>query len=212
MLTTLTRTETSTLIDGPTGKLEVALSAPTEKPRRGFAVVCHPHPLHGGNMHNKVVTTLVRLFQHLGLYTVRFNFRGVGQSEGFFDEGRGEVKDLLAVIDWVRLEHPDIDVWLAGFSFGSFVAAQAALDLPVKQLVTVAPPVEHFPMRSLPPILCPWVIVQGELDEVVPPAAVFDWAEHRNPKPTLIRLPKADHFFHGQLQLLRAELEAVLKG
>lgn len=211
MISSLTSTEVIHLIDGPVGKLEVAFSESVGSARHALGIVCHPHPLHGGTMYNKVVTTIVKTFQQLGLHTVRFNFRGVGHSEGYFDEGKGEAKDLLAVIDWVQKERPDIEIWLAGFSFGSYVAAQVALDVPVKCLVTIAPPVEHFPMRSLPPITCPWVVVQGELDEVVPPAAVFDWAEHRDPKPTIVRLPKADHFFHGQLHLLRAELETVLR-
>src|SRR5690606_10580035 len=105
-------------------------------------------------MYKKVVTTLVKTFQGLCLITHRFNFRGVGQSEGVFDYGNGELQDLFSVIDWVQREHAGTDFWLAGFSFGSFVAAKAATTFPAKALVTVAPPVENFPMLELPPILC----------------------------------------------------------
>jgi alpha/beta superfamily hydrolase len=142
----------------------------------------------------------------MGVTTVKFNFRGVMRSEGRFDQGNGELEDLLAVIDWVQQQRVKNEIWLAGFSFGAFIAARAATQIPINKLVTVAPPVENFPMQHLPPITCPWVLVQGELDDVVSPKAVFDWAETRNPKPTIIRFPQAGHFFHGQLSELRADI------
>ena len=161
-------------------------------------------------MTNKVVTTLIKAFQAFGLNTIRFNFRGVGKSEGKFDEGNGELQDLLAVIDWVEKENGQQKIWLAGFSFGAFIAASAATQVTVDRLVTVAPPVEHFPMRDLPPITCPWILVQGEKDDVVPSDAVIAWAENRNPKPRIIRFPEAGHFFHGQLTELRTRVEEAL--
>ena len=209
MITTLTKDETSHLIDGPAGKLELITAELKGKPRGAWGIVCHPHPLFGGTMHNKVVTTLAKTFQHLGLNTVRFNFRGVGRSEGKYDEGNGELDDLLTVIDWMQQEHEQ-SIWLAGFSFGAYIAAKAATQIPAKKLVTVAPPVQHFPMRELPPIMCPWILVQGEQDDVVPPDEVFAWAEKRHPKPIILRFPEASHFFHGQLGELQSRLEAVL--
>jgi alpha/beta superfamily hydrolase len=211
MMTTQMK-EATQLIDGPSGKLEVAVSEPTGEERSAWGIVCHPHPLYGGTMHNKVVTTLAKTFQGMGVTTVRFNFRGVMRSEGSFDQGNGELDDLLAVIDWVQRERLKNEIWLAGFSFGAFIAAKAATQIPVNKLVTVAPPVQHFPMQNLPPITCPWVLVQGELDDVVPPKEVFEWAESRQPQPIIIRFPQAGHFFHGQLGELRMRIEEALRG
>lgn len=216
MISTYTTTEIVTFIPGPAGKLELmvaSLSKEEEEEKPGaWGIVCHPHPLHGGTMLNKVVTTLTKTFQGLGVSTVRFNFRGVGRSEGEFADGIGEQDDLLAVIDWVQREHKEREIWLAGFSFGSYVVAKASTTIPVATLVTVALPVTHFPMQSLPPITCPWVLVQGELDEVISPAAVFKWAESRVPPPIILRFPDAGHFFHGQLGQLRERLAWVLSG
>lgn len=210
MITTQTKEQTQ-LINGPAGKLEVAINEATAPEHSAWGIVCHPHPLYGGTMHNKVVTTLAKTFTGMGVTTVRFNFRGVMRSEGGFDQGNGELDDLLAVIDWVQQVHIKNEIWLAGFSFGAFIAAKAATQIPVNKLVTVAPPVQHFPMQHLPPITCPWVLVQGELDDVVPPKEVFAWAEARNPRPTIIRFPQAGHFFHGQLSELRAQITAALQ-
>lgn len=210
MHTKLAPNETANMIQGPAGKLEIAVGTPTGVEREAIGIVCHPHPLHGGTMYNKVVTTLARAFQGKGLTTVRFNFRGVGQSQGEFDHGRGEVDDLLAVVKWLQAEIGNKELWLAGFSFGAFIAASGAVQLPVKKLVTVAPPVEHFPMRNLPPILCDWVVVQGEKDDVVPAAEVLAWAESRVPQPVIIRFPESGHFFHGLLGELRVRVEEAL--
>ena len=211
MHTKLAPNETANIIKGPAGKLEVAIGTPTGVEREAIGVVCHPHPLHGGTMYNKVVTTLAKSFQGLGLTTVRFNFRGVGQSQGEFDHGKGEVDDMLAVVKWLQSEMGHKELWLAGFSFGAFIAASGAVQLPVKKLVTVAPPVEHFPMRDIPPILCDWVVVQGEKDDVVPPDVVIAWAESRMPPPKIIRFPEAGHFFHGALGELRVRVEEALR-
>lgn len=206
------RTETAELIKGPAGQLEVVQAGPIGEERKAFGIVCHPHPLFGGTMDNKVVTTLVKTFQCLGLPTTRFNFRGVGRSEGQFDHGKGELEDLMAVIEWMQAQHKNCDIWLAGFSFGGYVAAKAATQLPIKKLVTIAPSVQHFPGQSLPPIKCKWVLVQGDKDDVVPAADVYAWAQSREPKPIILRFPEAGHFFHGQLVELRTRLEEVLVG
>lgn len=208
---TFAKKETIHLIDGPVGKLEVVVSEPLKEPIGALGIVCHPHPLYGGTMDNKVVTTLVKMFQHLGLYAVRFNFRGVGRSEGAFDYGDGELDDLVTVIQWMQQQQVNQEIWLAGFSFGAYVAARAATELPINRLVTVAPAVQRFPMHRLSEIHCPWVLVQGEKDDVIPPDEVFKWAESRDPKPIIIRFPEAGHFFHGQLGELRTRLEEALK-
>lgn len=210
MITTLGVTEKTKTIHGPEGLLEMVVGEPSSIDKNAWGIVCHPHPLFGGTMNNKVVTTLVKVFQALGLYTVRFNFRGVGGSEGKFDNGNGELEDLLAVVDWVQRERPKKEIWLGGFSFGASIAAKAATQIPIARLVTIAPAVEHFPLDTLPPITCPWILVQGEKDDVVSPQAVFDWVETRDPKPTVIRFPEAGHFFHGQLGELRTQLEQAL--
>ena len=211
MITTKITNETTSTIQGPAGLLELAYAEPTSEKRNALGIVCHPHPLHGGTMNNKIVTTLAKMFHGLGLFTVRFNFRGVGKSEGRFDQGQGELEDLLAVIDWVQREKNHHEIWLSGFSFGASIALKAATQLPIHRLIAVAPPVDHFAMRSLPPVLCPWILVQGEKDDVVPAEAVLAWAEHRQPKPHIIRFKEAGHFFHGQLTELRVEIENALR-
>jgi uncharacterized protein len=211
MLTTLAKNETHILIEGPQGKLEMAVGTPEKTAHGAWGIVCHPHPMFGGTMHNKVVTTLIKVFNHFGLSTVRFNFRGVGQSEGEYDKGNGELDDLLTVMNWVLSQRMNQEIWLAGFSFGAYVALRAATQREeVKKLVTIAPPVENFPMLNLPPVTVPWILVQGEQDDVVPPEKVLAWAESRDPKPHIIRFPDAGHFFHGQLQELRTQIEAAL--
>lgn len=213
MITTIIHNEVATTIHGPAGQLEVLTAEPLiAMPRRAWGIVCHPHPLYGGTMHNKIVTTLSKVFRDLGAVSVRFNFRGVGKSEGKYDNGEGELDDLLAVVDWVLQERPDHEIWLAGFSFGAYIALQAATRIPIAKLVTVAPPVNHFHLEQLPAITCQWLLVQGERDEVVPPQEVFAWAEKRDPKPTIIRFPNATHFFHGELQALHTQLVEALGG
>lgn len=211
MILTLSKHETSQLIPGPAGELELIIARPEVPERGAWGVVCHPHPLFGGSMYNKVVATLAKTFLGLGLSTVRFNFRGVGKSEGQFDHGEGEVYDLLSVIEWVLQDRPDHQIWLAGFSFGAYVAAKAATKIPVAKLITIAPPVKDLHMENLPPITCPWILVQGEKDDIVPAEEVLTWAEKREPKPLIIRFPQAGHFFHGQLVELRERLVEALQ-
>jgi alpha/beta superfamily hydrolase len=209
MISTI-KEELAYFIQGPAGQIELMMSEPIAKNHHALGIVCHPHPLFGGTMHNKVVTTLVKTFQHLGLNTIRFNFRGVGLSEGEFDNAVGELDDLLAVVAWVRREDPAREIWLAGFSFGSYIATMAATQIPVTKLVVVAPPVQNFFMQKLPPVLCPWVLVQGDLDDVVSPDEAITWGESCVPKPVIIRMPEAGHFFHGQLSELQKNLLDVL--
>jgi len=191
-------------IDGPAGRLECLADVPEgDSQRPATAVLCHPHPQYGGTMRNKVVTIMERSLRELGLRTVRFNFRGVGDSEGQFDDGDGETGDLLAVIDWLRRVRPDDDLWLGGFSFGSYIALKAAQDLPVRQLISIAPPVERYGFADLQPPNCPWLVVQGDEDDVVSPDAVTAWAEKLGSDADLVMMEGAGHFFHRRLMDLR---------
>lgn len=202
--------ENKQLLAGPAGQLEMLCDTAEHAPNNIAAIVCHPHPLFGGTMQNKVVTTLVKAYRELGLkYIIRFNFRGVGQSSGTYAEGIGEQLDLQVIVDWVRQYTPTI--WLAGFSFGSYVAASAAGKINCQHLTCVAPPVERFDFTAIANFTCPWLVVQGEQDEVVAPAAVFQWLAKLTHQPTIIRLPEASHFFHGQLINLRTELTQQLR-
>jgi len=184
-------------LPGPAGELALAIDQPAAAPL-GVAVVCHPHPQHGGTMDNKVVQTLARAFVQLGYTSVRFNFRGVGGSAGSWDEGRGEVDDALAVITAQRAAGRPL--LLAGFSFGGYVASQAAARLaePATRLVLVGPAAVNFPVAPVP---ADTLVVHGELDDVVPLTAVFDWARPQALPVTV--LPGAGHFFHGQLPVLK---------
>ena len=191
-------------LTGPAGKLEVLTDFPAEEPvRPAVAVLCHPHPRHGGTMRNKVVTIMERALRELGLPTVRFNYRGVGESEGEFDDGDGETADLKVVVDWVRRVQPEADLWLGGFSFGAYITVKAAQDLPVRQLISIAPPVERYGFENFVPPNCPWLVVQGDEDDVVSPEAVVSWAEALDQTPSLVMMEGTGHFFHRRLMDLR---------
>lgn len=198
---------------GPAGKLEVTTDVPeADLARQGTVVICHPYPPEGGTMRNKVVTMLERSLRESGLATVRFNFRGVGASEGAFDDGRGEAEDLAAVVEWVRRVHPHDALWLAGFSFGSHIALSRAVSLAADALILVAPPVGRgydFDAIELP--ACPWLVVQGEADEVVEPDAVFEWLDGIDATPTVIRMPETSHFFHRRLMDLRGAVKNAVR-
>ncbi|NDY92653.1 alpha/beta hydrolase [Ideonella livida] len=192
------------VLDGPVGALSVAVDEPHPAPAaglRGVAVICHPHPLHGGTMDNKVAQTLARAFLALGYRAVRFNFRGVGDSQGQWDGGRGEVDDALAVIAAQRL--PGLPLALAGFSFGAYVASQAGARLPpeaaAERLVLIGPATVNFEVAAVP---ADTVVVHGEADEVVPLQATLDWARPQH-LPVVV-VPGVGHFFHGQLSLLKS--------
>ncbi len=193
---------------GPAGRLECIVDLPEpEDARPATFVICHPHPQHGGTMHNKVVTIMERSMRELGLNTVRFNFRGVGESEGTYDDGYGETDDLFAVTEWVRRSRPDDQLWLGGFSFGSFITLRAAQNLKLGQLVSIAPAVSRFSFADLHRPDCPWLIIQGDEDEVVNFNEVRDWVEQVDPPPDFIVMPRAGHFFHRRLMDLRGLLK-----
>ena len=200
----------SILLPGPAGALELACALPEGPQRGGVAIIAHPHPLQGGTMHNKVVTITERALLELGLATVRFNFRGVGRSEGVHDNGNGEADDLVAIAQWVRTQRPGDTLWLAGFSFGSYVTLRAAGRVRPAQLVLIAPPVGRWDFVDVAAPTCPWLIVQGEEDEVVDANAVFAWAANLEPRPQLVRMPETGHFFHRRLMDLRGVLKNAL--
>jgi uncharacterized protein len=189
-------TLTRRLVRGPAGAIEVDVNDPGV-PHRGIALVAHPHPLQGGTKDNKVVTTLARALFGLGHVALRPNFRGVGGTEGTHDEGRGETKDLLAVAAWARHEFGDLPLVLGGFSFGSFVQTRVAAHLPGARLVLAGPAVGRFPAATVPPDT---LVVHGEHDDVVPLAAVLDWARPQH-LPVVV-IPGGEHFFHGRLTQL----------
>jgi len=195
-------------IDGPVGRLEAILEHSTAEEPLAAVVVCHPHPQHGGTMHNKVAHTLGRAFVRAGFASLRFNFRGTELSEGEFDEGNGELDDALAVVAWARARYPDSIFWLAGFSFGAAIAVKAAVVTEVDGLVSVAPAISRFATGLESQPACPWLIVQGDQDELVDVEETVAWVDGLEPGPELLIIPDGEHFFHGRLNELR---EAVQK-
>ena len=185
-------------LDGHAGKMQCILDLPEGAPR-GIALVAHPHPLYGGTMENKVAQTLARTFVNLGYAAARFNFRGVGESEGVHDDGRGEVDDMEIMYKHMRAQYPDLPVALTGFSFGTFVQAQFQQRLttaghPAERLVLVGTAAGKWPM---PPVPQDTILIHGELDDTITLQEVFDWARPLDIPVTVI--PGADHFFHRKL-------------
>jgi len=188
-------------VAGPSGSLEAAIEDVQGAPRF-LAVICHPHPLHQGTMDNKVVTTLSRTLARAGALSARFNYRGVGASEGRYDGERGELDDALAVIAWLREQRGHtLPLFIAGFSFGGAIAYRAASVMGPAALVTVAPAHTRIPEDASPP-RCPWLLVQGGADDVIPAETVLAWARRHTPVPQLEMLEDAGHFFHGKLPAL----------
>ncbi len=207
--------EESVLISGPAGQIESIVHQGDETGHFAgqnlLVVICHPHPVHGGTMDNKVVTTLMRTYRDLGVHVLRFNFRGVGSSEGLFDNAIGELQDLLSVIAWVKQIMPDIVLLLAGFSFGSSIAAQACYQVDnVRHLVLVAPPVERYPYDHEGRFPCALVVIQGDKDERVFAEGVYTWLGTLDSPTELLRYPEAGHFFHGYLVQMKTDLTRIL--
>lgn len=195
-----------TFINGPAGKLEAIISKPSEiTDTTPLIVISHPHPLYGGTMTNKVVHILAKTFSEMAI-TVRFNFRGVGQSEGEFAQGIGESEDLLAVVEEVQKWHPAGPLWLAGFSFGAYVSWRVLPGTAAEKLLLVAPPVSMYPFEEKPEITIPWVVIQGGQDEVIDSQAVQQWLDRQNSAPVVIWMEEAGHFFHGRLNDIREKL------
>ena len=188
-------------VAGPAGRIECAVDSPQSSPR-GFAVIAHPHPQFGGTLDNKVVQTLARAFVELGYEAWRPNFRGVGQSEGRYDEGRGELEDLAAVVAQMN----DKRIVLAGFSFGAAMQARLAAQVKAQRLVLVGTAVINF---DVPPVPRGSLVIHGEQDTTVPLAAVLDWARPQD--LPLVVVPGAEHFFHRRLHILRDIVESYCR-
>jgi alpha/beta superfamily hydrolase len=203
----LTRADKKIFLSGPAGQLEAIISQPDTARQDAVAIICHPHPLHGGTMHNKVVHTVAKAYQSLAIPALRFNYRGVGESEGSYGDAIEETEDLHAVMQWAQQQYPAAKIYLIGFSFGSYVALRATAlyqqHFSIPQLILIAPPIERFPYHqhifAKPPI----VVLQGEADDVVAPEATYAWVADHPYTPQLIRLPGVEHFFHGQLDNLK---------
>jgi uncharacterized protein len=181
------------LLAGAAGNLETLVNDPGDG-RRGLALIAHPHPLYGGTLDNKVVQTLAKAFFAQGCVAVRMNFRGVGASDGVFDEGRGETEDWLQVVQAMRTMFGQLPLTLAGFSFGAFVQSRVAAQLQPERLVLVAPAVGRFAVERVP---VGTLVIHGEEDDVVPLREVLEWARPQT-LPVVV-LPGAGHFFHGHL-------------
>ena len=188
-------------VAGPAGRIECAVDSPDSSPR-GYAVIAHPHPQFGGTLDNKVVQTLARAFVELGYEAWRPNFRGVGESEGRYDEGRGEVEDLAAVVAQIN----DQRIVLAGFSFGAAMQARLAARANPARLVLVGTAVVNF---DVPPVPRGSLVIHGEQDTTVPLAAVLDWARPQD--LPLVVVPGAEHFFHRRLHILRDVVESYCR-
>ena len=201
----LTR-ETPVEIAGPVGPLE-ALYLDSPAPH-GLALLCHPNPVQGGTMMNKVISTLQRTARDAGLSTLRFNYRGVGASAGNHDMGTGEVDDALAAAHWLRARHPDLPITLLGFSFGGFVAASLGGRLEAQgetlaRLIMVAPAVMRLRDEDALPLACPLTVIQPETDEVIDPQLVYDWSSALTRPHELLKVAECGHFFHGKLPELK---------
>lgn len=205
--------EQALTISGPAGGLECLFAQPAGwQPHDPISICCHPHPLHGGSLHNKVVHTLAKTFIQLDSAVLRFNFRGVGESQGEFAQGEGEQADLLAVVAWLQQHYPMAALWLSGFSFGAYVAVMAHARIQPVRLLLVAPAVDMYPQMQAVDVQCTdWILVQGGQDEIVSPSAVANWLKQQRHKPRLIWLEDAGHFFHGQLTRLQQRILASWK-
>lgn len=191
---------------GLAGQLEVILTVPDNVDKRYIAILGHPHSLQGGTMNNKVVTTLARTFKELKIASLRFNFRGVGESAGTYDDGIGESDDMLHLARQWQQEIPDARFIFAGFSFGSYVAYRTAAQLPHSLLITIAPPVHHFDYTQFSPAPNPWIVLQGDKDEVVPEQLVLNFVANASPPLPLLCFAETGHFFHGKLIDLKTRL------
>lgn len=193
-------------IEGSAGPIEAMIERPPGARADAIAICCHPHPLYGGTMQNKVVHTLARAAQDQGIASLRFNFRGVGASAGSHDHGEGESEDAMAIADWCRRELGATRLWSLGFSFGSFVAFRLATERDAALLVTVAPPVQRFDFTKLVAPRCPWLVIQGDADDIVDHRQVLGWTGAVRPAPEVRIIAGAEHFFHGRLTEMRSVL------
>ena len=199
------------LLQGPVGQLESLLDLPASDAVDGAAVICHPHPQHGGTMHNKVAHTLARAFVRSGFAALRFNFRGTEGSGGSYDNAVGELDDARAALEWMQQRYPDVPLWLGGFSFGAAIAVRAALTNDVSGLISVAPAIYRFANGLERQPQCPWLVIQGDQDELVDVDETIEWFNSLSPGPELLIVPGAEHFFHSRLADLRTAVMAFIE-
>ncbi len=200
------------ILRGPAGDLEaVTHTAEQESTHpaigKATAIICHGVIQNAAHMHNKVVMMMDRSMRELGINTIKFDFRGVGASEGEYDAGHGESQDLLAVAAWVKTVQPDHDLWLGGYGFGCYVTIRACQKLDIKHLISISPPVERYDFESLPEPQCPWLVIQGMDDDKVNPEAVYKWVDSNQTPPQLIRIPDANNDYHRHLMDLRGVIK-----
>ena len=200
------------MLSGPSGLLEAILETPADRKIIGCGVVCHPHPQQGGTMHNKVAHTLARAFVNRHIAALRFNFRGVGKSEGNYDEARGELQDALAAASWIRHRYAGLPLWFGGFSFGAAIAIRAGAESGAAGLISVAPAVSRFAGGMSKQPACPWLIVHGDKDELVNIDETIEWVQTLGPGPVLEVFEDTGHFFHGRLLRLRGSVENFIDG
>lgn len=207
----LPNTKETVFIDGPLGQLEALVTLPKSSDAlKGAAVVCHPHPLKEGTMHNKVVHFIAKTFNDCGYGAVRFNYRGVGQSSGKYGEGIGESEDALAVMNWTQDHINSLPLWLAGFSFGGYVALRCSTQKNIRGLITVAPAVNLLDFQALQLPSIPWQMIHGDEDDVVPFNDAAQWYDGLSIQPQLDIMNGAGHFFHGRLNELREHIKQFI--
>ena len=201
------------LLDGEAGAIECLLAAPAAQTEPvGISLICHPHPLYGGALSNKVTYSLAGAALDCGYYAMRFNFRGVGRSQGSHDQGLGEAQDTVLLGHWLRQQYPDLPLLLAGFSFGGFVSLSAAAQLKPQLQVSVAPPFSYFDGRERPAHPgCPWMLIHGLDDDVVPDEQTRAVLGEYQPQPELFSPDGVGHFFHGRLQELRQQVADFIR-
>lgn len=199
----------SLTLPGPAGALEAVLQHREGEIPEVAALVCHPHPLHGGTLHNKVVHRVAATLHEMGAAVLRFNFRGAGKSEGVHDEGRGELEDARAALRWLEQRYPGARRWLAGFSFGSWIAARLAAHEPAERLILVSPPLHRSDFDSMRRSEVPKLVLQGTADDICPPADLEKEFPHWREPKRLVLVDGATHFYDRQLAALG---EALRRG
>lgn len=189
------------MIDGR--QVELALTVPKNLSSNRFGLLAHPHPLHDGTMNNKVVTTVARALRDEGIPSIRFNFRGVGQSDGEFDRGIGEAQDLAKLGSIIRESFEVSDIISAGFSFGAYVSYRAYQALSPQLMISIAPAVNHGDFLEFGVPDFPWQVIAADKDEIVPISDIKQWHQQLNPAPSLKIFEDCGHFFHGKLVALK---------
>ncbi|MEM9102047.1 MAG: alpha/beta fold hydrolase [Pseudomonadota bacterium] len=211
MLTTLAVGDNKLQLPGPSGQIETLINRPSQLKNAKFAaIICHPHPLHGGAMTNKVVHTVAKTIEEKGGISIRFNFRGVGRSDGTFAKGEGEIDDLYAVFQWLKTQLPNINIILAGFSFGAYVSAMAHNLMKPKLLISLAPPVKRFDFDNFERPSGYWQVIAAEKDELVELLEIEKWLQRTGKPDDYQVIQDSSHFFHGKLNILKDKIDDAI--